>query len=197
MAWFRNPRTGEVSFLPPGVAKREGYTTGPYKSHNAALVMGELRERGQKGVVTMAQIRSGYARNKYGLDTSAGSRYAYLRSSLGWSDVEAQADIFGVGRESGKPGIGVPLKLTPDQLTPEELREAVVMSLGTLSEKALEGRMNLMTGPRIMEAAKDVRKGRYRMAIGWLNEVAGLGPAEVTRRAKLAIKDIEHIQGMG
>ncbi len=48
MAWFRNPRTGDVSFLPPGVAKREGYTTGPYKSHNAALVMGELRERGQK-----------------------------------------------------------------------------------------------------------------------------------------------------
>jgi hypothetical protein len=46
MAWFRNPRTGDVEFLPPGVAKREGYTTGPYKSHNAAHVMGELRERG-------------------------------------------------------------------------------------------------------------------------------------------------------
>lgn len=182
---------------------------------------------GQARHITMAQIRSGYARNKYGLDTSSGSRYQWLREH-GYSDADAQAEIFGVGRESGEPGIGVPLRyedMTPEEQayidegeaaqeqafergaeaalmitgedTKEELREAAVMSLGILSQKAQEGRMNIMTGPRIMEAAKEVRKGRYRMAIGWLKEVSGLGPAEVTRRAKLAIKDIERIQGMG
>ncbi len=219
--------------------KPKGWVKEPVRHGLAAKGIKTAQVRG----VTMAQIRSGHARAKYGLDTSSGSRYQWLREH-GYSDADAQAAIFGVGRESGEPGIGVPLRvedertpldvereemeyedMTPEEQayidegeaaqeqafergaesalmitgedTKEELREAVVMSLGTLSQKALEDHMNLMTGPRIHEAARMVKRGEYKRAIGMMREVAGLGPAEVTRRAKLAIKDIERIQGMG
>lgn len=146
--------------------------------------------------VTMAQIRSGYARNKYGLDTSSGSRYAKLREN-GYSDEEAQAIIYGVGREEAKPGIGVPLSLPMIPVKQAKVYQKHVMrSLGTLAEKAQEGRMNMMTGPRIAEAARHIENQKFDRAISMLNEVAGLGPSEVTRKAKDTIQEIKRLKTM-
>lgn len=176
-----------------------------------------------KGVkTTMHDIRSGKARRMRGLDTSAGSRYAKLRE-MGYSDEDAQANIYGIGREEGKPGIGVPLSRKDEEyieagiaqqerefergveaalmIGAGEEREMtrkgkVIRSLGLLSQKAQESPMNHMTGPRITEAAHLVSLDRYSEAIGMLNEVAGLGPKEVTRRAKHAIGDIKIMIGL-
>ena len=40
------------------------------------------------------KIKTGWFRQKYGLETDSGSRYFRLRQTHGMSDLEAQMDIF-------------------------------------------------------------------------------------------------------
>ncbi len=200
---------------------RHGLAAKGVKTGKARPLMAARMPHLYKMPPTMKDILSGKARQERGLDTSAGSRYAKLRE-MGYSDEDAQAVIYGIGREEGQPGIGVPLSRKDEEyieagiaqqerefergaeaalMIQEEKGERtrkdnVIRELGMLSEKAMDTPMNMMTGPRLAEAAHLVSTGEYGRAIGMLNEVVGLGPEEVTRRAKRAIGSIKFLMGL-